>query len=436
MIVHNEKVSDIGFKGMEVEKMKMEVYLDNAATTRCYKAVGELVLQMMCEDYGNPSSLHLKGVEAERYVKNAREDIAKLLKVDGKELIFTSGGTESDNLAIIGGVRANHRRGNHIITTEIEHSGVLNTMKYLEEEGFEVSYLPVDEQGVIDLKVLESSLRPETILVSIMHVNNEVGSIQALEEIGKIVKGYDASILFHSDGVQGFGKCVIYPKKIGLDMYSVSAHKIHGPKGVGFLYKDERAKILPISYGGGQQRGLRSGTDNVPGIVGLSLAAKMIYENIEEKQKYLFELKTYFIEKIRKIEDVYVVGSTSDDVVARNVDIVSASGGIDANGIACPIKKGMEKQIPHIINVSFKGVSSEVLLHALEEKGVYVSSGSACSTHGKKKSDVLQRLNVPKKYQEGSIRISMSEFTTKEEIDYTLEILYNCIPMLRRFKRK
>ena len=406
---------------MGIERVKMEVYLDNAATTRCYGEVGELVLKLMCEDYGNPSSLHLKGIEAERYVKSAREEIAKLLKVDGKEIIFTSGGTESDNLAIIGGAKANRRRGNHLITSSIEHPGVLSAMKHLEEEGFVVTYLPVDAGGVVELGALKEALTSETILVSIMHVNNEVGSIQPLEEIGQIVKGYNTNILFHSDGVQGFGKCFIYPKRIGLDMYSVSAHKIHGPKGVGFLYKDGRGKILPISFGGGQQRGLRSGTDNVPGIVGLGLAAKMIYENIEEKQKYLFELKTYFIENIRKIENVYVVGSAGADVVAKDVD-----------GVDC----SMEKQIPHIINVSFGGVSSEVLLHALEGKGVYVSSGSACSTHGNKKSGVLQSLNIPKEYQESSIRISMSEFTTKEEIDYILETLYNCIPMLRKYTRK
>ena len=381
----------------------MEIYLDNAATTKCYKEVADLVYKLMCEDYGNPSSLHLKGIEAERHIKNAKEEISKLLKVDAKEIIFTSGGTESDNLAIIGGAKANRRRGNHLITTKIEHSGVINAMKHLEEEGFRVTYLPVDQGGVLNLQALKDALTSETILVSIMHVNNEIGSIQPLEEIGKIVKEYDSKILFHSDGVQGFGKLHIHPKRIGLDLYSVSAHKIHGPMGVGFLYKQERAKILPISFGGGQQRGLRSGTDNAPGIAGLGLASKRMVQNSEEKQKHLAKLKEHFIKEVSKIEDVLVIGRDT---------------------------------VPHIISVAFKGVSSEVLLHALEEKKIYVSSGSACSTHGKKTSEIIQNLNLPSEYQGCVIRLSMSEFTTKKEIDYTLETLYNCIPVLRKFTRK
>ena len=381
----------------------MEIYLDNAATTKCYKEVADLVYKLMCEDYGNPSSLHLKGIEAERHIKWATEEIAKILKVEPKEIIFTSGGTESDNLAIIGAAKGNKRRGNHIITSAIEHSGVQNTVKHLEEEGFVITYLPVDEDGVVDLEALKSALTKETILVSIMHVNNEIGSIQPLEEIGRIIKEYDSNILFHSDGVQGFGKCYIYPKRMGLDMYSVSAHKIHGPMGVGFLYKDSKAKILPISYGGGQQKGLRSGTDNAPGIAGLGLASKMMVENIEENQQRMLELKEHFLKGISKIEDVLVMG-----------------------------KRG----VGHIVSVAFKGITSEVLLHALEEKKIYVSSGAACSAHGKKTSGVIQSLNLPTEYQGSIIRFSLSEFTTKEEIDYTLEVLYECIPMLRRFTKK
>jgi cysteine desulfurase len=381
----------------------MEIYLDNAATTRCYKEVADLVYKLMCEDYGNPSSLHLKGIEAERHIKAAKEEISRILKVESKEIIFTSGGTESDNLAIIGGARANKRRGNHIITSAIEHSGVLNTMKHLEEEGFIVTYLPVNQDGIVDLEALKSALTGETILVSIIHVNNEIGSIQPLSEIGKIIKEYDSRILFHSDGVQGFGKCHIYPKRIGLDMYSVSGHKIHGPMGVGFLYKQQGVKVLPISYGGGQQGGLRSGTDNAPGIAGLGLASKMMYESIDEKQQKLLELKEHFLKGLSQIEDVFVIGR----------------GGA-----------------PHIISVVFKGVTSEVLLHALEEQKVYVSSGSACSAYSNKKSGVLESLHLPTQHQGSVIRFSTSEFTTKEEIDYTLEVLYNCIPMLRKFVRK
>ena len=252
----------------------MEAYLDNSATTRCYPAVVDMVVKTMAEDYGNPSAMHTKGVEAEKYVKESAKILAQLLKVTEKEILFTSGGTESDNLAIIGGVMANRRSGNHIITTAVEHPAVARPVEFLQEQGFEVTILPVDERGVVKMDALEEALRPDTIFVSVMYVNNEVGAVMPIEEIGKLVHQKSPKALFHVDAIQGFGKYRIYPKKSGIDLLSVSGHKIHGPKGVGFLYINEKAKVIPQMLGGGQQGGMRSGTDNVPGIAGLGVAAK------------------------------------------------------------------------------------------------------------------------------------------------------------------
>ncbi len=385
----------------------MEVYLDNSATTMCYPEVGELVYKVMCQDYGNPSSLYRKGVEAEHYIRDAKETISRLLKVNGKEIFFTSGGTESDNLALIGCARANCRRGNHLITSAIEHPAILNTMRYLEEEeGFRVTYLPVDETGRIKLDALREALCPETILVSIMYVNNEVGTVQPVQEAVQMTKRYNSSILFHTDAVQGYGKYRIHPKRLGIDLLSASGHKIHGPKGVGFLYIDSRVKIHPIVFGGGQQRDIRSGTENVPGIAGLGLASQLIYQDLEMKTALMRELKAYFIEGILGIENTTIHGMTD------------------------------EGSAPHIISVGVSGVRGEVLLHTLEDKGIYVSSGSACSSNHPAVSGVLKAIGTPREYLDATIRFSMSEFTTKEEIDYTLETLYNCIPMLRKFTRR
>lgn len=384
----------------------MEVYLDNSATTRAYPEVGDIVYKVMCQDYGNPSSMHRKGVEAEHYVKDAKEILAKVLKVNTKEIFFTSGGTESDNLALIGAARANRRMGNHLITSSIEHPAILNTMRYLEEEeGFRVTYLPVDENGRIRLDALKEALCRDTILVSIMYVNNEVGSVQPIEEAVKLVKNFNPRILFHSDAVQGFGKYHIYPKRAGIDMLSASGHKIHGPKGTGFLYINEKVKIKPIIFGGEQQKNIRSGTENVPGIAGLGLATKMIYQDLNMKVSLMRELKAHFIEGVSKIEHTTVHGLTD------------------------------EKSAPHIISVGIAGVRSEVLLHALEDKGIYVSSGSACASNHPAISGVLRGIGTSQEYLDSTLRFSMSEFTTKEEIDYVLETLYNCIPMLRRYTR-
>jgi len=384
----------------------MEVYLDNSATTKCYESVKNMVGKVMCEDYGNPSSMHKKGVDAERYVKEAKETLAKILKVQEKELYFTSGGTESDNLALIGCARANKRAGKHLITSSIEHPAILNTMHYLEqEEGFRVTYLPVDKDGRIRLQALKEALCEETILVSIMYVNNEVGSVQPIEEAAQMVKQYNPAILFHVDAVQGFGKYRIFPKRIGVDLMSISGHKIHGPKGTGVLYVSEKVKIKPIVFGGEQQKNVRSGTENVPGIAGIGLAAKEIYTNLEEKIEIMRRLKAYFIEGVSKIENVTIHGRTD------------------------------ETSAPHIISVGFAGIRSEVLLHTLEDKGIYVSSGSACASNHPAISGVLKGIGASVEYLDATLRFSFSEFTTKEEIDYTLATLYHCVPMLRKYTR-
>lgn len=384
----------------------MEVYLDNSATTRCFDQVAELTSHIMCEDYGNPSSLHRKGVQAERYTRYAKEVVAENLKVSEKEILFTSGGTESDNLALIGCARANCRSGRHLITTRIEHPAILQAMKYLEEDGFRVTYLPVDEKGCIRLEDLERAITGETILVSIMHTNNEVGTMQPIAQAGALIKKMNPRILFHVDAVQGYGKFRIYPKRMKIDLLSASGHKIHGPKGVGFLYVDEKVKIRPISYGGGQQSGMRSGTENVPGVAGLAKAVELVYENLDQDVERMYRIKKTFVEGIRKIDDVVI------------------NGHCDETGA------------PHVVSVSFKGVRSEVILHALEDKGIYVSAGSACSARKPQPSATLQAMGIPKELLGSTIRFSFSVFTTMEEINYTLQTLYDIIPMLRRYTRK
>lgn len=384
----------------------MDVYLDNSATTRAYEQVGDVVRKVMCEDYGNPSSMHYKGVDAEKYIKEAKETLAKLLKVQTKEIFFTSGGTESDNLALIGAARANRRAGKHLITSSIEHPAILNTMRYLEEEeGFRVTYLPVDQYGRIKIDALKNALDEETILVSVMYVNNEVGSVQPVMEAASIVKAYNKNILFHVDAVQGFGKYRIYPKKLKVDMLSVSGHKIHGPKGIGFLYIDEHVKIRPILFGGEQQKNVRSGTENVPGIAGLAAAAALIYQDLDQKVERMRALKAHFIEEVTKIPQTVVHGLYD------------------------------ETSAPHIISVGFAGIRSEVLLHALEEKGICVSSGSACASNHPAISGVLKGIGAKREYLDATLRFSMSEFTTREEIDYTLDVLNELVPVLRRYTR-
>ena len=384
----------------------MEAYLDNSATTRCSAKAAEMVMKVMREDFGNPSALHTKGVEAEHYVKEARAFFAKNLKVDEKEICFTSGGTESNNLALIGTVMANRRAGNHLITTSVEHASVDNTMKYLEEQGFRVTYLPVDEYGVVSLDALKEALCPETILVSVMYVNNEVGAVQPVDEIARIVKEHNPNTIFHVDAIQAYGKYRIYPKKEGIDLLSVSGHKIHGPKGTGFLYVNSKVKIHSIVFGGGQQKGLRSGTENVPGIAGMAEAAAECYENLEEKIDRLYALKDRFVSQVSALEGTKVNGHTGRD------------------------------SAPQIVSVSFRDVRSEVLLHALEEKGIYVSAGSACSSNKPSVSRTLKNMEIDKELLGSTLRFSFCFDTTEEEIDYCIKELGELLPVLRRYVRR
>ena len=384
----------------------MEVYLDNSATTKCFDEVAEIMTKVMCVDYGNPSSMHTKGMQAEHYIRYAKDAISRNLKVSEKEILFTSGGTESDNLSLIGAAYANARRGRHLITTSIEHPAILQTMHYLETQGFSVTYLPVDHNGRISLTDLDRAITGETILVSIMHTNNEIGSLQPIAEAGALIKSKNPNIIFHVDAVQGYGKFRILPKRMGIDLLSVSGHKIHGPKGVGFLYINENIKVQPIIFGGGQQKGMRSGTENVPAIAGMARAVELVYQNLEEEMDKLYALKERFIRGVNQIPDVTVNS---------------------LNGRA---------SAPHVISVSVVGIRSEVLLHALEEKSIYVSAGSACASNKPAASATLKAIGVQDSLLDSTIRFSLSIFTTVEEIDYTLQCLYDIIPMLRKYTRR
>lgn len=390
---------------MKTER-EMEAYLDNSATTRCSDRSCELMVKLLTEDFGNPSSMHLKGVEAENYIKEAKKKIAKTMRVAEKEILFTSGGTESNNLAIIGAAMANRRSGMHVITTSIEHASVANPMHFLEEQGFRVTYLGVDHNGVISLDELTAAVEEDTILVSLMQVNNEIGAIEPIEEAVKRIKEKNPNTLIHVDAIQSYGKLRIYPKKLGIDMLSVSGHKIHGPKGSGFLWMRDKVKIKPLILGGGQQKGMRSGTENVPAIAGLGEASAEIYEQFDENVEHLYKLKEHFITRLQEIDDYTVNGLTGRD------------------------------SAPHIVSVSFAGVRSEVLLHALEERGIYVSAGSACSSNKPAVSRTLSSIGVKQELLDSTIRFSFSVHTQKEELDYTIEALKELLPALRRFTRK
>lgn len=394
----------------------MEAYLDNSATTQVSEEVAELTRKIMTEEYGNPSSKHRKGMEGENYIRYAKESLAKTLKCKEKELIFTSGGTESNNMALLGGALANRRRGKHIITTCFEHPSVHEPLIFLEEEGYEVTYLPVDSMGHISFEELEEALRQDTILVSVMYVNNEVGAVQDISGISRVIKGYNKDILFHVDAIQAYGKYRINPKKEGIDLMSVSGHKIHGPKGIGFLYVKEGTKIRPILFGGGQQAGMRSGTENVPGIAGLALAAENCYQGFAEKIDRLYELKVYFIQRINEIDGAFV----------NAVSTVALTGTDD---------EAIRETAPHIVSVSFTGVRSEVLLHALEERCVYVSSGSACSSNHPGISGTLTAIGVKQELLDSTLRFSFSVHTTKEQLDYAVEQLKELLPVLQKYTR-
>ena len=383
----------------------MEAYLDNSATTRCSERAKDLMVKVLMEDYGNPSSLHMKGVDAENYIKEAQKKIAKTLKVDEKEILFTSGGTESNNMALIGTALANKRSGMHLITTSIEHASISSPMQFLEEQGFRVTYLSVDENGVISLDELKDAVCEDTILVSLMMVNNEIGALEPIEEAVKVIKAKNPTTLVHVDAIQAYGKFRIFPKKWGIDLLSVSGHKIHGPKGSGFLYIKDKTKIKPLIYGGGQQKGMRSGTENVPGIAGLGEAAAEIYENFEEKIDRMYQLKQKFVEEASKIEGVSINGKTGRD------------------------------SAPQVVSVSVDGVRSEVMLHTLEDRNIFVSAGSACSSNKPAVSHTLQQIGLKQNLLDSTIRFSFSVHTSEEEIDYAIEVMREVIPQLRKYTR-
>lgn len=380
-----------------------EIYFDNGATTRTFPEVREIMSEVMDIEYGNPSSMHRKGYQAEQYVKEAREILARSLKVEPKEIYFTSGGTEANNMALIGAAMANKRSGKHIISTCIEHASVYNPLGFLEEEGFEVTYLPVDQRGIVDPEQLQAALRPDTILVSIMCVNNEIGAVEPVAEIGQRIKKHNPEIIFHTDCIQAYGKMKCFPKKWKVDLLSVSGHKIHGPKGVGFLYVKEGTKIKPIIWGGNQQSGMRSGTENVPGIAGLGCAARIVYTDHKEKTEHIRQVKDHFIER----------------VMNELTEVKNNSG-----------------EAPHIASISFPGVRSEVLLHALEEKEIYVSAGSACSSNKPQISGTLKGIGLDKDHYESTLRFSFCVDNTLEEADTCVEALKELLPVLRRFQRR
>ena len=384
---------------------RKEVYFDNSATTRVFDSVRDVMVEAMTSDYGNTSSRHMKGVEAERYIREAREEIAGSLKVKEKEIVFTSGGTESNNMALIGAAMAARRKGNHLITTCIEHASVYNTMSFLEEQGFRITYLPVDQDGIVSLDALREAICDDTILVSIMYVNNEMGAVEPVAEIGKLIKSIRPDIYFHVDAIQAYGKYVIRPNTEGIDLMSVSGHKIHGPKGVGFLYVDEKVRIKPIIFGGGQQKGMRSGTENVPGCAGLGMAVREIYKDHDERVERLYALKDRLVQGLSSLEGVTVHGRTGRD------------------------------SAPQIVSAGFEGVRAEVLLHALEDRGIYVSSGSACSSNHPGVSGTLRGIGVRESLLDSTLRFSFGVFNTEDEVDYCLEVLRELLPVLRRYRR-
>jgi cysteine desulfurase len=395
----------------------MEVYLDNSATTKVTEGVRDKLSKVMYEDFGNPSSMHRLGVKAEQHMKEATAIIASSLKVEPKEIIFTSGGTEANNLALIGTAMANKRRGNHIITTRIEHPSVHQTLVYLEENGFEVSFAPVDASGKLLKEKLFELIKENTLMVSIMYVNNEIGAVQDVAMLASELKNRKKDLMIHVDAVQAFGKYRIYPKREGIDLLTFSGHKIHGPKGIGVLYVSDKIKIHPTVFGGGHQKGIRSGTENVPGIAGIGQAVAELYQDFDGKISRLYRLKQRFLQEVSKLEGVTVNGMPMECTDAFEMEQLT-------------------KTAPHIMNVSFSGVRSEVFLHALEDKGIYVSSGSACSSHHPTPSATLTAIGLPKILMDSTLRFSMSEMTTEEEIEYTLEQIKQLLPTLRRYTRK
>ncbi|MBP1754557.1 MAG: hypothetical protein H6Q59_955 [Firmicutes bacterium] len=404
-------------KDLRKDGTGMEIYLDNSATTKVTEGVRDKLVQALYEDYGNPSSMHRLGVKAEQYMKEAASIIATSLKVEPKEIIFTSGGTEANNLALVGTALANRRRGNHIITTRIEHPSVHQPLVHLEEMGFEISFAPVDNSGRLIKEKLFELIKEDTLMVSIMYVNNEIGAVQEITELAKELKNRKKDLILHVDAVQAFGKYRIYPKREGIDLLSFSGHKIHGPKGIGALYVNEKIKINPVVFGGGHQKGLRSGTENVPGIAGLGQAVAELYLDFDAKIERMYRLKQKFLREISQLEDTTI-------------------NGIPAGCAPDYSMEQLKKTAPHVMSVSFRGVRSEVFLHSLEDKGIYVSSGSACSSHHPTPSVTLTAIGLAKELMDSTLRFSMSSMTTEEEIDYTIEQIKELLPVLRKYTRK
>lgn len=392
-----------------------EIYLDNAATTRTCDEAAAAMQKVLLEDYGNPSSLHGKGIRAEQYLKEARKTIAKSLKCQEKEIIFTSGGTESNNLALFGAAYAKYRRGRHIISTRIEHASVYNPLIFLEKQGYEVTYLPVDRNGIVSLEALKEALRSDTILVSVMMVNNEIGAIEPVSGIAKLVHEYNPEILFHVDAIQAYGKVPFSPNACGIDLLSVSGHKLQGPKGSGFLYKRDKVRLLPEILGGGQEADMRSGTENVPAIAGLSEAVKRYFKNQDAFINSIYACK---IELLRQI---------------MTMPFAHPNAVFEEEAETLSVEERVRKTAPHILSVSFDNIRSEVLLHALEDYGICVSSGSACSSNHPAISGTLKAIGVPDQYLDSTIRFSFSPETTLEEIRTTCEALRELVPKLGRF---
>lgn len=381
-----------------------EIYFDNSSTTQPSEAVRRIVMKTMTEDYGNPSSLHRKGVEAEQYLKEARSVIARILRVSEEEIYFTSGGTESNNWALIGSAMARRRQGGRILTTAMEHPAVSEPLRVLRDFGFSVETIPVSRAGALDMEALRPMLDRDVILVSTMYVNNEIGAVVPVNEVASLVHSSSPAALYHVDAIQAFGKFQIQPRRSGIDLLSVSGHKLHGPKGTGFLYIRKGARVLPLIYGGGQQGGMRSGTENVPGIAGLGVACREAYTDFDEKRSHLTALRDHLEEGLRALPDVVIHGADAPE------------------------------RAPHIVNASFPGVGSEVLLHTLEDHGIYVSAGSACSTHKRHASPTMTAIGAPKEETSSSIRFSFAETNTMEEVDTALRVLADVLPMLRRYQ--
>ncbi|MCM0648366.1 cysteine desulfurase [Clostridium swellfunianum] len=379
----------------------MEVYLDNSATTKPYEEVIEAVADVMRNYYGNPSSAHKLGLQAEKKMNESRDIIAKSLNCSKEEIVFTSGGSESNNFLIRGFLK----EGSHVITTNIEHPSVLNMCKELENSGFRITYLRVDERGKINLEELESSITKDTSIVSIMHVNNEIGVAQDIEKIGKLIKEKSSRVKFHVDAVQSYGKYRIDVQKCKIDLLSASGHKIHGPRGVGFAYIRKGLVPKPLIFGGGQERSFRSGTENLAAIAGLAKASEIIYYDIAQKFHKVIELKAYFIDKLCKVDSIKVNSPLGEDFS------------------------------PYVLSVSFIGARAEVLLHLLEEGGIYVSTGSACSSKDTKDSHVLKAIGLKDNEIKGTIRFSFNSSNTMEEIDYTLDVIERSLRFLRRVSK-